>query len=485
LYPDDNGLESKVEAPKHAEADMKLTFHGAAQTVTGSLHLVEVNGSRLLLDCGLFQGRRNETYEKNRKFPFDVTKIDAVLLSHAHIDHSGNLPNLVKQGYAGPIYCTNATKELTDIMVRDSGHIQERQAENINHHKTKRGDLPVEPLYTEADAEQVEPLLHGVKYNEPISVASGVTATFYDAGHILGSAAISLRLEEKRNKRHLWFSGDIGRRGMPILRDPILPTDDVDILLMESTYGDKPHRGPEEAYQEMKIAIQRTLERKGKVIIPSFAVGRTQELVYNLSRMYDDGDLPNVPVYVDSPLAVNASNIFRKHEECYDEEMKALVHSGHPALDFKLLTYIHDLEESKELNTRTDPMIILSASGMAEAGRIVYHIRWGIENKRNTIMIVSWQSPETLGRKLADREKNVRIMGETYRCRAEIATIGGLSAHAGQDFLVEYASAVKKNAQAVFLVHGEERGALPLKEKLRENRVKNVYYPAPQSSAEL
>ncbi len=464
---------------------MKLTFHGAAQTVTGSLHLVEVNGSRLLLDCGLFQGRRNETYEKNRKFPFDVTKIDAVLLSHAHIDHSGNLPNLVKQGYAGPIYCTNATKELTDIMVRDSGHIQERQAENINHHKMKRGDLPVEPLYTEADAEQVEPLLHGVKYNEPISVANGVTATFYDAGHILGSAAISLRLEEKKQKRHLWFSGDIGRRGMPILRDPILPPDDVDVLLMESTYGDKPHRGPEEAYQEMKIAIQRTLERKGKVIIPSFAVGRTQELVYNLSRMYDEGDLPNVPVYVDSPLAVNASNIFRRHEECYDEEMKALVHSGHPALDFKLLTYIHDLEESKELNTRTDPMIILSASGMAEAGRVVYHIRWGIENKRNTIMIVSWQSPETLGRKLADREKNVKIMGETYRCRAEIATIGGLSAHAGQDFLVEYGSAVKGKADAVFLVHGEERGALPLKEKLRENRVKNVYYPAPQSSAEL
>jgi metallo-beta-lactamase family protein len=464
---------------------MKLTFHGAAQTVTGSLHLVEVNGSRLLLDCGLFQGKRREAYERNRTFPFDVTTIDAVILSHAHIDHSGNLPNLVKQGYSGPIYCTHATRELTDIMLRDSGHIQERQAENINFHKRKRNDELVEPLYTEEEAEQVEPLLRGWNYNEPIPVADGAVATFYDAGHILGSAAISLRLEEKRNKRHLWFSGDIGRRGLPILRDPILPPDDVDVLLMESTYGDKPHRGPEEAYQEMKTVIQKTLDRKGKVIIPSFAVGRTQELVYNLSRMYDEGDLPAVPVYVDSPLAVNASNIFRKHEECYDEEMKALVHSGHPALDFKLLTYITSLDESKELNTRSDPMIILSASGMAEAGRIVYHIRWGIENKRNTIMIVSWQSPETLGRRLADRETSVKIMGETYRCRAEIATIGGLSAHAGQDFLVEYASAVRGKASAVFLVHGEERGALPLKEKLRENRVKHVYYPTQHSSAEL
>jgi len=464
---------------------MKLTFHGAAQTVTGSMHLVEVNGSRLLLECGLFQGKRSESYERNQKFPFDVTKIDAVILSHAHIDHSGNLPNLVKQGYSGPIYCTDATRELTDIMLRDSGHIQERQAENINFHRVKRGEPPVEPLYTEKDAEQVAPLLRGVKYNEPIPVADGAVATLYDAGHILGSAAISLRLEEKKQKKHLWFSGDIGRREMPILRDPILPTDDVDVLMMESTYGDKPHRGPEEAYQEMKTVIQRTLDRKGKVIIPSFAVGRTQELVYNLSRMYDEGELPAVPVYVDSPLAVNASNIFRRHEECYDEEMKELVHSGHPALDFKLLTYIHDLEESKELNTRTDPMIILSASGMAEAGRIVYHIRWAIENKRNTIMIVSWQSPETLGRKLADREKNVKIMGETYRCRAEIATIGGLSAHAGQDLLVEYASAVKGKAQAVFLVHGEERGALPLKEKLKENRVKHVQYPLQHSSVEL
>jgi metallo-beta-lactamase family protein len=323
-----------------------------------------------------------------------------------------------------------------------------------------------------------------MEYDEEFEPAAGTIATLYDAGHILGSASIALNMEEKKQKTRLWFSGDIGRRNMPILRDPILPKE-VDVLLMESTYGDKPHRSPEEAYIEMRNIILRTLDRKGKVIIPSFAVGRTQELVYNLSRMYDEGDLPAVPVYVDSPLAVNASNIFRDHPECFDTEMNQLIRSGHPALDFKLLTYISDLEESKALNERKDPMIIISAAGMAETGRVVYHIRWGIENKRNTIMIVSWQSPETLGRHLADHEKTVRIFGESYRCRAEIAAIDGLSAHAGQDLLMEYAMGVKQSAKSIFLIHGEERGALPLMEKLKESRVRHVHYPAMHTSAEL
>jgi metallo-beta-lactamase family protein len=464
---------------------MKLSFHGAAQTVTGSMHLLEVNGSRILLDCGLYQGRRKEAIEKNRHFPFDPKTIDAVILSHAHIDHSGNLPNLIKQGFAGLIYCTSATAELTDVMVRDSGHIQEKQAQSASYHNMKRGEPEVDPLYTEEDAKQVEPLLQPVRYDVPFEPAKGVTATLRDAGHILGSASISVKLEEKRLKKHLWFSGDIGRRGMPILRDPVLPAEDVDILLMESTYGDKPHRSQEEAYVEMRDILKRTLDRGGKIIIPSFAVGRTQELVYNLSRMYDEDGLPEVPVYVDSPLAVNASKIFRKHKECYDEKMEKLVETGHPALEFKNLTYINSLEESKALNDRTDPMIIISASGMAEAGRIVYHIRWAIENKRNTIMIVSWQAPDTLGRRLAERETHIKIFGYTFKCRAEIATIGGLSAHAGQDMLVEYASGVKKNAEYIFLVHGEEKGVVPLKEKLKESHVKHVHYPAMHTSVEL
>ncbi|NOT04852.1 MAG: MBL fold metallo-hydrolase [Anaerolineales bacterium] len=463
---------------------MKLSFHGAAQTVTGSMHLVEVNGSRLLLDCGMYQGRRKESYEKNHNFPFDVSTIDAVILSHAHIDHSGNLPNLVKQGFSGPIFATRATAHLTDLMLRDSGHIQEKQAASINFHNKKKGGPIVVPLYTEEDAKQVKPLLRELNYEEEFEPAPGTLATFHDAGHILGSASIALELEEKKRKTKLWFSGDIGRRNLPIIRDPVLPKQ-ADVLLMESTYGDKPHRSPEEAYIEMRDVILRTLDRKGKVIIPSFAVGRTQEIVYNLSRMHDEGDLPAVPVYVDSPLAVNASNIFRNHTECYDKDMNELIRTGHPALDFKLLTYVSDVEESKELNQRKDPMIIISAAGMAETGRVVYHIRWAIENKRNTIMIVSWQAPDTLGRRLADREKKVKIFGESYHCKAEIATINGLSSHAGQDLLVEYASGVKQSARNIFLVHGEERGALPLMEKLKENRMKNVAYPAMHTSVEL
>lgn len=463
---------------------MKLSFHGAAQTVTGSMHLLELNGSRLLLDCGLYQGRRDESYERNQNFPFDPQTIDAVILSHAHIDHSGNLPNLVKQGFHGKIFATSATAHLTDLMVRDSGHIQEKHAENISYHNAKRGKPPVEPLYTEEDAKLVKPLLVEMDYEKEFEAAPGALATFFDAGHILGSASISLKLEEKKVKKSLWFSGDIGRRNMPILRDPVFPKE-VDILLMESTYGDKPHRDPEAAYIEMRDVILKTLDRKGKVIIPSFAVGRTQELVYNLSRMYDAGDLPTVPVYVDSPLAVNASKIFREHPECYDAKMNELIQSGHPALEFKLLTYISSLEESKELNERKDPMIIISASGMAETGRVVYHIRWAIENPRNTIMIVSWQSPETLGRRLADQEKNIRILGEAYHRQAKVSTINGLSAHGGQDVLVEYASGVKQYAQSIFLVHGEDKGALPLMGKLQENHVKHVHYPELHTSVVL
>ena len=463
---------------------MQIRFCGAAQTVTGSMHLIEVNGSKLLLECGLFQGPRQESFERNRTFPFDPTTIDAVILSHAHIDHSGNLPHLVKHGFNGPIYATPATADLGNIMLLDSGHIQERQAESMSYYNRKRGLPGVDPLYTQEEAAEVLPLFRPVSYEVPFEAINGVRARFVDAGHILGSAAVDLELEEKGRKVHLWFSGDIGRRDLPILRDPVLP-EKVDILLMESTYGDKPHRGPELAYLEMREVILRTLDRGGKVIIPAFAVGRTQELVYNLNRMHEAGELPNVPIYVDSPLAVNASEIFMRHTECYDVEMLRAIRSGHPALEFKNLTYIHSLEASKALNERKDPMIILSASGMAEVGRIVYHIRWNIENKKNTIMIVSWQAPYTLGRRLADREERVRILGETYPVKAEIATIGGLSAHAGQDLLTEYAVGVKQSAKRVILVHGEPRGALPLKEKIEAQGVRNVIYPQMQDMLEF
>jgi len=464
---------------------MKIRFHGAAQTVTGSQHLLEVNGSRILLDCGLFQGRRSETYERNRNHPFDPSNIDAVILSHAHIDHSGNLPHLVKHDFRGPIFATKATVDLADIMLRDSGHIQESDAMFVNKKRAKRGEPPIEPLYTIEDAEQVTSHFRSMDYDQPFEAAPGVTARFVEAGHILGSAAVSLEIEENGRKIRLWFSGDIGRRKLPILRDPILP-DNVDYMLMESTYGDKPHRDPDAAFQEFREVVVRTIKRDGKIIIPSFAVGRTQELVYFLNQMVNDGSIRHIPVFVDSPLAVNATEIFEKHPECFDKETHDFIRARrHPALEFKGLTYTHSVEESKAINERKEPMIIISASGMAEAGRILHHLRNNIENPRNTVLIVGWQAPYTLGRRLAEREKRIKIFGEAFTRRAEVETIGGLSAHAGQNMLVEYAMAVKSQVKKVFLVHGEEKPASALREKLNEKDFSQIYYPELHSVVEI
>src|SRR5512141_2414144 len=464
---------------------MKITFHGAAQTVTGSQHLLEINGHRLLLDCGLYQGKRAEAYQRNLKFSFDPRKVDAVILSHAHIDHAGNLPNLVQDGYDGPIYATNATVDLATVMLADSGRIQESDAEFVNKKRLARDQEAIEPLYTEADAARAAALFHAFEYDQPFAPVPGVVARFIEAGHILGSAAISLEIEEKGRKIRFWFSGDIGRYKLPLLRDPILPHD-VDYLLMECTYGDKPHDDPTAAFEEFHEIVARTIKRGGKVIIPAFAVGRTQELVYHLNMMMYADHMSPVPVFVDSPLAVNASNVFTKHPECFDAETRWFVQQArHPALDFKMLTYVQSVEESKALNLRKDPMIIISASGMAETGRILHHLRNNIENPLNTVCIVSWQAPYTLGRRLADREKHIKIFGEPYTVRAEIATIGGLSGHAGQDLLTKYAVAVKKSAKKIFLVHGEEMPAAALTQKLLERNLKEVYYPALHSSVEI
>ncbi len=464
---------------------MRIHFHGAARTVTGSMHLIEVNGARLLLECGLFQGRRKETYARNHNFPFDPRRIDAVLLSHAHIDHSGNLPNLVKQGFEGPIYATAATRDLAEVMLLDSGHIQEYDVQFVNRRRARRGEPPIEPLYTQQDAADVADHLREVGYDEPFEPVPGVTARFVDAGHILGSAAISLLIEENGRKTRLWFSGDIGRKDLPLIRDPILP-DAADYLIMECTYGDKPHRDPQSAFEEFRDVVARTVKRGGKVIIPAFAVGRTQELVYCLHQMMHSGEVPRVPVFVDSPLAVNASDIFRRHPECFDEETWEFMREDHhPALDFEQLTYTRSVEESKALNDREEPMVIISASGMAETGRILHHLRNNIENPRNTIVIVSWQAPHTLGRRLAEREKRVKIFGETFRRRAEVATIGGLSAHAGQKALLEYALAVKGQVKRIFLVHGEERAANALIEKMREQGLGPISYPDLHESVEI
>jgi len=465
---------------------MRITFHGAAQTVTGSQHILDINGHRLLLECGMYQGRRQESYERNLNLPFEPRNIDAVILSHAHIDHSGNLPNLVKQGYRGQIYATPATAHLSNIMLIDAGHIQESDVEFVNKHRMKKGELPVEPLYTQEDAAMVAQYFQSVNYDQEFEPVPGVTAKLVDAGHILGSAAVVLDINENGKRVRLWFSGDIGRLKLPLLRDPVLP-DRADYLIMECTYGDKPHREPEAAYDELQQVVARTLTRGGKVIIPSFAVGRAQEIVYELHQMIEAGEIPPVPVYVDSPLAVNVTDVFRLHPECFDEETREFIRTDkhRDALGFNKLIYTRSVEESKALNYRKDPMIIISASGMAESGRILHHLRNNIGNQRNTILIVSWQAPYTLGRRLADREQFVKIFGETYERRAEVATIGGLSAHAGQDFLVEYTRQVRNQVRQVFLVHGEPKAATALTEKLRETGLRNIAYPLMREEFEI
>ena len=464
---------------------MNITFHGAAQTVTGSRHLISLNGHHLLLDCGLYQGRRKETYQRNLNFPFDPTDVEAVILSHAHIDHIGNLPNLVRQGYQSPIHATYATTHLTDIMLRDSGHIQESDVEFVNKRRARRGKPPVQPLYTMEDARQVAQYLVRQDYQYSFEPVPGVIATLVEAGHILGSAGIILELEERGRKVRLMFSGDIGRLDLPILRDPVLP-EEIDYLIMECTYGDRTHDHPDQAYEELQEVVTRTVGREGKVIIPAFAVGRTQTLVYFLHQMIEKGDIPRIPVFVDSPLAINVTDIFRAHPECYDQEMLVFMQeqSG-SAFGFDLLTYTRSVQESKAINTLDGPAVIISASGMAEVGRILHHLRNNIGDSRNTILITSWMAPHTLGRRLLEGQKRVKIFGEKHKVRAEVACINGLSSHGGQDYLLTYALATRNRVQQIFLVHGEPRAAKALTEKLAEVGLNQVHYPALGDQVEI
>jgi metallo-beta-lactamase family protein len=464
---------------------MKITFEGAAQTVTGSQHLLEVNGHRLLIDCGLFQGKRSDTYDQNLHFDFDPRSIDAVLLTHAHIDHSGNLPNLVKMGFSGPIYATPPTATLGNIMLQDSAHIQEADIDYVNKKRKRRGEPGMEPLYTAADALEAIKLYYPVNYDSPFSPVPGVTATFRNAGHILGSAAIRVEATENGITKSIWFSGDIGRMDLPLLPPPVLPSD-VDYLLMECTYGSSQHLSVLEAYDAFKTLMIRNASKRGKVIIPAFAVGRTQEIVYFLNQLISEDIIPPIPVYVDSPLAVQASRIFRSYPKYFDEETRQFIREEkHPALDFKGLTYVGSVDESKKLNDIDESMVIISASGMAEAGRILHHLKNNIENPRNTVLIVGWQAPDTLGRRLKEHDKQVRIFGALYDVRADVETIDGLSAHAGQDLLLEYAAVVKDRVQKIFLVHGDPDVAEVFQEKLKEQGITNVEYPAWRQTVEL
>ncbi len=467
---------------------MKLECLGAVRTVTGSMHLLTANGARILLDCGLYQGRRQESFRRNRNLPFDAAHIDALVLSHAHIDHAGNIPSLVAAGFGGNIYATPATRDLCSAMLRDSAHIQEQDTAYINEKRAKQGLPPVEPLYTVEDAIQSLQHFISVGYGRPFSVAPGVSVTYLDAGHILGSAVVVLDVEEDGQTRRLLFTGDLGRPDMPILRDP-MATDGVDVLITESTYGDRTHPTREDQDRLLRDIVVETYRRGGKLIIPAFAVGRTQELVYAFHRLVEARRVPDQPVFVDSPLAVNVTEIFRLHPECYDEELRAFIsHNGHrDPFGFYRLRYIRLVEDSKELNFLREPAVIISASGMCEAGRVLHHLKNNIEDPRTTVLIVGWQAPHTLGRRIMERQPVVKIFGEEYKLKARVETLLGFSAHADRVDLLEYAQTLRNRGpvHSAFVVHGEEASSFALAEGLRQIGVQRVEVPEIGQAYEL
>lgn len=463
---------------------MEIGFYGAARTVTGSRHMLRVNGQNLLLDCGLFQGRREDTYQRNLNFPFEPAAVDALILSHAHIDHSGNIPNLVKRGFRGNIYATFASRDLCSAMLRDSAYIMERDVAYVNERRARQGEPPLKPLYTIEDATASLRYFMGVGYERPLLVTPGVELTFYDAGHILGSAISYFKIKENGRTIRLAFTGDLGRRDLPILMDPkrIPP---VDYLIMESTYGSRTHETPVEASEKLRRIILQTYDRGGKVIIPSFAVGRTQEIVYDLYLLASEQRIPRLPIFVDSPLAIDVTEIFRLHPECYDEEAESLISEGEDPFGFRQLRYTRSAAESKELNFLREPAVIISASGMCEAGRVLHHLKNNLHDPDNVVLFVGFQAEHTLGRRLVDGEKEVRIFGEPYQVRARVESIGGYSAHADRPELLDYVRPLVEQLRAVFIVHGELSSAESLAEGLFEFGVRNAFIPQEGQVIEL
>jgi metallo-beta-lactamase family protein len=466
---------------------MHIQFIGATHTVTGSMHMVHINGKKILLDCGMFQGRRAEAAERNKNFPFDPSTISAVVLSHAHIDHSGNLPNLVKHGFTGKIFSTAATMDLCRIMLADSAFIQKKDAQFVSKKHAKKHLPPVEPLYTIEDAEAAIELFEGLPYDTDFEVTEGAHARFVDAGHILGSASVVLSLEDpKTNKKStLGFTGDLGRPNMPVLRDPKF-MGDVDALISESTYGGRNHVHVDEMKVRFLDIVKRTVDRRGKIIIPAFSIGRTQDIVYKLNELKNNGSLPDIPVYVDSPLSMKATGVFRRHPECFDEETIELLKTDPDPFGFDRLTYIQDVEESKKLNDMKEPCMILAASGMCEAGRIVHHLANNVGDPKNTVMIVGYQAEHTLGRKLVEKEPIVNIFGEEHAVKCSVEVMNSFSAHADRSELMEYFDHFDRSRlKNIYLVHGDEDQSQKFASGLKEKGFKNVAVPVKMENAEL
>ncbi|MDZ7780940.1 MAG: MBL fold metallo-hydrolase [Gemmatimonadota bacterium] len=453
--------------------------------MTGSAHLVEYEGGRVLLDCGLFQGRRAEARRLNHSFPVDPAELDAVLLSHAHIDHSGLLPLLHREGFRGKIYATHATEDLCSAMLRDSAFIQEKDAEWVNRRERRRGADRIEALYGMEDAEAVMEQFEGVSYDAPFAPLPGLEVEYRDAGHILGSATMVLTLREGTRTVKLGFTGDVGRAERPILRDPRTMAD-CDYLITESTYGGETHEPPDRAKERLAEVVGRTAARGGKVIIPAFAVGRTQEIVHRLDQLENEGRLPTIPVFVDSPLAVNVTDIFRRHPECFDADLREYMERDPQPFGFSRLIYIRDVEESKKLNGSRLPMVIISASGMAEAGRILHHLRNNVEDRRNTVMIVGYCAEHTLARRIVDRQPVIPIFGEPHDLNAEVEVMNSYSAHADEPELVEFIGRLdRQRLRRIFLVHGEPERQSALRAALADAGHDDVAIPERGDSHEL
>jgi len=469
---------------------MSLTveFLGAARTVTGSLHRVHTEHARVVLDCGLYQGRRRESYQRNAELPVRPDEVDVVVLSHAHIDHSGALPRLVKNGYRGPIYATPATRDLCAAMLEDAARIQMHDAAYVNRQIEEHGsDMdPVEALYDLEDVATTLSLIVGVPYRHRQTIAKGVDLVFHDAGHVLGSAIVSLDIDDAGTTRRLTFSGDLGRRTSSLLKEPEIPKD-VEILLCEGTYGDRNHGPISELDERFAELVHRVVARGGKLVVPTFALERAQEVIYEIRRLLDAGKIPAIPVYVDSPLTLKVTDIFRLHPECLNASHHALFEQGQSPFDFPGLTYVDSVEDSKKLDLDDRPAIILSASGMCENGRILHHLKATVEDPKNAIAIVGFQAQHTLGRRLVEKRSEVRIFGIMHDRRAEVVVFDGLSAHADRDELIGFVEAVRDHGKlrSVALVHGEPESLDSFQQALLDRGFTDVRVPEPGDRFDL
>ena len=454
---------------------MQIQFLGGVDTVTGSQHMLTAGGRSVLRDCGMYQGRREDARRINSQLPFAAAVLDAVVLSHAHIDHCGNLPTLARSGYAGPIHATTATVELAGVMLRDAARIQEQDASYLNQKTNRRGQPPVAPLYTQADAEQALQLLRGFRYGETVAAAPGIRVLFQDAGHILGAAVNVFELEEDGRRARVGFALDLGRKNLPLIRDPEIMAG-LDLLVLESTYGDRLHDEATRAEDQLGAAVTKTLARGGKVIIPSFALERAQEILYHLTQLIAAGRLPKIPVYVDSPMAVAVTRIFQKNSAYFDDETQALFRRLGNILQADWIHFIESVEDSKRITAGREPCIVIAASGMCEHGRILHHLKHGIANGANTILIVGFQAQHTLGRRLVEGERQVRIFGDWFERRAEVVVLNAFSAHADRNELLDY---VRRAApRKIALVHGEAGQRAALAAALQQRQAAPVHVPA-------